>query len=287
MEQPPVPALPTHLAPSQKGFGGVADPNQTIYEMLHLDPLAQLAQIEEGLHKAQRWWNAQQANPKYRRQAGEALARLREARGILLDPIRRQEYDRQLQQFRQLYRARQWQPIRDLLDVLLDDQLCTHPQHMLIRKFAAKRGLTEDEIDTFLSEELLKREIRLQAPPEPKQAVTRRTLQPAHVGILGLMALSLLGLLILPWFDMSRPAVLLAFPFFNNVRLMMRLLETPNTNQPSQTTNGWDWLVGTAVLGGATVTALLELHHTTMFPLGFATAILLWLSWGWLAQQIK
>ena len=59
--------------------------------MLQLEAQSSLEELEEGLRMAQRWWNAQQANPKYRGKASGALARLREARELLLDPIRRQE----------------------------------------------------------------------------------------------------------------------------------------------------------------------------------------------------
>ena len=87
-------ASPSRGPSLPKSYGGVGDPDTDLYEMLHLEPHCRLEHIEEALQAAQRWWNGQQANPKYRHRARDALARLREAREILFDPIRRQTYDR-------------------------------------------------------------------------------------------------------------------------------------------------------------------------------------------------
>lgn len=279
MEPLPIPHPPTSL-PSRRSYGAVADTATHLYEMLHITPQSGPEEIEQALGQAQRWWNAQQANPKYRRQAGEALARLREAKEILLDPIRRQEYDRHLQHFRQRHRAGRWQPVQDLIEVMIQDNaLCTQEQHDLLSRFAQKRGFSEEEFDALVSQAFLKQGIQVWTPDPPPEVPVRRPLSAAHQLNIAMISGALLGILFLPFCDLSRPAVLLSFPLFNNVRMLLQdLFPAPQ----SASANGWDWFAGIALFGGATLTALFELSATRWLPVGLASAGLLWLSWGWL-----
>lgn len=280
MPPPTTPEPPPHLRIARRSYASIADPSVSIYTMLHLAPHADLSQIEEALYQAQRWWNAQQSNPKYRRHANEALARLREAKEILLDPIRRQEYDRQNQHLQHTYKMQRWQPVGDLIDVLVDTHTCTYEQHLLLMRFAQKRGWNEREATDLLAEEYLRRNIHLLAPPQsPTQRETEPSISGTHMLIIGLMLCSLMCILLLPFYNLSRPAILLSFPLFNNLRLLMRAW-MPHT--PSASVNGWDWLVGIAVLGGSTITALSDLQTTSWLPLGLVSTALSWLSWLWL-----
>ena len=262
-----------------KSYAGVGDPDVDFYQMLHLERHSRLEQIEEALQAAQRWWNGQQANPKYRHQARDALARLREAREVLFDPIRRQSYDRQRQSTRQNWRKMRWLPVSELIDVLLKEQTCSHAQEELLVNFARRRNLTEEEIRILLNEEFLRRDIEREPEPEP-----RPTRSVWHIfgyrSVIAFLSIAFLGILVLALYGSASPAILLLVPMLNDIRLLVRGLywqAIPEENQPS--VNGWDWLVGIAVLGGASVTALVTMQNDPMLPLGIGVATLIWLSW--------
>lgn len=263
-------------------YGEVADPNADLYQMLHLEPHCRPEQVEEALRHAQRWWNAQQANPKYRHRTRAALARLREAREVLLDPVRRQTYDRQRQAVQQHWRQVRWQPVRELMDVLLLDNTCSHQQEQLLVRFARRRNLTDDEIRILLNEEFLRRDVAREPEPEPLplSEASSRWREVGHKAVISCLALALVGLSVLPLYNLTSPAILLLVPWLNDVRLLVRSLYLPRPSQEEQpSVNGWDWLAGVAVLGGATATALATMQRHTMLPLGIGVAALIWSAW--------
>ncbi|MCB9637666.1 MAG: hypothetical protein H6728_17585 [Myxococcales bacterium] len=261
------------------GYGAVADPHSDFYQMLQLDPRASLAEIEEALRLGIRWWNGQQANPKYRHLAPEALTRLREARETLLDPMQRQTYDRSLQAFRHAHREARWHPIRDLIDVLLIQGRCSVAQEDLIIRYAQKRGLIEEEIERLLEEEFLrrglKRPVRHQAHERPQHS---DSVQTGYRVAITLMFLSGVGLFVLPFLGKSRSSVLLMLPLLNNIRLLFRGLTLAERTQEHDA-GGWEWFSGIAIFGGATTAALLDLWTSSLFPFGLGIVTLLWLSW--------
>lgn len=252
--------------------------------MLHIDYTAKLEQIESSLQEAQRWWNGQQANPKYRHRANDALARLREARSVLLDPVRRQTYDRQRQAQSQNWREVRWQPVRELLDILLENNRCSYAQQQLIIRFAQRRNLSDEEISILLNEEFLRREIDVMPPPNLNPA-PQNTLTTSRIGYyitMVLMSVAFLGIIGLSLFySLHRAAILLTFPLLNDLRLLVRgMILSPNTQKKDDSsTNAWDWIVGFAVLGGATAASILDIEHHAAFPLGLTIAALIWLAW--------
>lgn len=282
-DTPPKPPSPASPPPSplhaRRGYGALADKQVDLYEALHLHPRAPLPELEDALKQAQRWWNGQQANPKYRRQAPDALARLTEAREILFDPIRRQEYDRTLQAFRRSYRELRWQPIRDLVDLLLEDGTCDHQRQHLIVRFAKRRGLQQADIETMLGEEFLRRNIEwIDNTTAPiSSPSSQASIRPKYNPSIAMLSLSFVGLLLLPFFGEAHNAILLFVPFINTARLLAKGLYLPKTT-PTQT-NLWGWFVGIVVLGGATLTSLFSLQHSSAFPIGLFSAVMLWSAW--------
>lgn len=272
-------------SPSLLNYSSVAEPNVDFYEMLHLEPHCRPEQIEKALREAQRWWNGQQANPKFRHKAREALARLREARAVLFDPMRRQSYDRQRQATHHQWRKSRWQPVRELMDVLLQNSRCSHRQEQLLVRFAQRRNLTDEEIEILLNEEFLQRGIER----EPEPAVVSKEQQSfwqtlGYRSIMTLMLAATGGIVVLSFNNLVTPATLLMFPLLNDIRLLVRglYLKPSPKDEERASTNGWDWLVGVAVLGGATATSLSVMQRHSLFPLGVTVAALLWLAWLWL-----
>lgn len=247
--------------------------------MLGIDTRASIAEVDEALRAGVRWWNAQQANPKYRHLAPEALARLREARETLLDPMRRQSYDRSLQAFRHAHREARWQPIRDLMDVLFLKPPATIAQEDLLIRYAQKRGIDDEEIERLLQEEFLRRALTrpLRLPPNALPQ------HPPHIRFgyrvaIGTISLTAAGIVAMSLFDLSRPAILLMLPLLNNLRLLVRGLSLPERTHKDQP-NAWDWLAGITVLGGSTVAALADAWRSMLFPLGASVSFLVWLAW--------
>ncbi len=247
--------------------------------MLGIETRASIAEIDEALRSGVRWWNGQQANPKYRHLAPEALARLREARETLLDPMRRQNYDRSIQAFRHAHREARWQPIRDLMDVLFLKPPATAAQEDLLIRYAHKRGLDDEEIERLIQEEFLRRSLTrpLRVAPNalPQHPPNVRFGYRLSIAMIGLSAF---GLFAMSLFDLSRPAVLLMLPLLNNLRLLVRGLHLPERTEKDQP-NAWDWMVGITVLGGSTLAALFDAWRSTLFPLGASLSVLIWLTW--------
>lgn len=286
---PPEPASPPEwieppTGKASKNYGAVADLETDFYQMLHIEPHSRIEQIEETIQLAQRWWNGQQANPKYRNKSREALARLREARHILFDPMRRQSYDRQIQATRQQWRQLRWQPVHELMDVLLTGDSCSREQEQLLIRFALRRNLTEEEIRILLNEEYLRRNVEPELEPEsdtttPKPTSFWYTLGYRFVGFS--LAVAMFGILWLSVQTQTTPAILLMVPWLNDIRLLVRglYLKPPAPHEKKASVNGWDWLAGIAVLGGSTGTALVALQHRPLFPLGVVVSSLIWFSW--------
>ncbi len=264
-------------------YSSVAEPNVDFYTMLHLEPHCRPEQVEKALREAQRWWNGQQSNPKFRHKARAALARLREARTVLFDPMRRQSYDRQRQATHHQWRQTRWQPVRELMDVLLEDNTCSHRQERLLVRFAQRRNLTDNEIAILLNEEFLQRGIERE--PEPEVSQTRGLSsfgqKVGYRAVMVLMFAASAGIMVLSFNQLVTPATLLLFPLLNDIRLLVRglYLKPSPKDEERASVNGWDWLVGIAVLGGATVTSLSAMQRHPMFPLGVTVAVLLWLAW--------
>jgi hypothetical protein len=247
--------------------------------MLLIEPRASLREIEEALREAVRWWNGQQANPKYRDHAAEALARLAEARTIFFDPMRRQAYDRSLQILRHAHREARWQPIRDLMAVLVATQgRFTLAQEDLVIRCARHRGLEEEEIERLLQEETL--HLGVKRPPRLLDDLSQRhppKLQHGYRLAMVLLSLSAVSLALMPIFSLTRPAILLMVPLINDIRLWVRGITF--FQRKHESLSAWEWLSGIMILGGSTFAAIFDMWQHPFLPLGLISVLLIWSLW--------
>lgn len=269
-------------AMSGHSYRDVADPATDLYQMLGLSPAATEEELESGMEGAQRWWNAQQANPRFRDKTAPAQARLREARQLLLDPIRRQEYDRDLQALRQEMMRATREPVLGLIATALDQGELSGETRALIVAFAERYGVHPTEAGAMIEDaeaEAPQRPATVPAvaPPPQTEILLRPT--PSWAFLTSALLLGC-GAALGIWLVVAEhpiAAVLLGVPWLNDLRLVALL--AAGRPRPPVRSASWEWFLGLVLLGGATLGAMAELWPTAMLPLGFVAAGLVWTAW--------
>ncbi len=268
---------------SSGNFLKVVDPGADLYQMLELSPLASPKEIESAIDEALLWWGKLYLDPEYRERALVAFERLERAREVLLDPIARSRYDRQRQLAQEYWSQLRWQPVRELMEILVRDGSCGVEEYRLLKSFARKRKLSTGEFEALLFAEASSQGIRLPLSAKIDSESKNRFERPFFRISLILFLVSILLLILLPVLDwgLFQSAFLLSIPVANNLRL---LIQNPSDRGEvvSSLKSPVNWFIGLTVLGTPTVVAFLDFYSHHLFTWGALAIGTIWFNWLWL-----